>query len=177
MFLHLATLTYITLIFNEIRQTHFKRLERSTFKKRSVTNIAMSLRTPKKFRSSDSRTCRLCGAVGDNRHSKNIFKQQNRELLILARNISGEPLVQSENLPELLCRPCERRLGNFKVFRIKIQESQKKFEQSSKRCIGISPSLERAPKTSRTEPATPRKAIPTRTRLNFYTADEGVSFN
>ena len=36
MFLHLATLTCITLIFNEIRRTHFKRLKRSTFKKRSV---------------------------------------------------------------------------------------------------------------------------------------------
>ena len=37
----------------------------------------MSLQTPKKFCSSESRTCRLCGAIGDNRHSKNIFKKQN----------------------------------------------------------------------------------------------------
>ena len=112
---------YVKRILRDLTEVHLKNA--------LCRNIAMSLQTQKKFRSSDSRTCRLCGAIGDNRHSKNIFKKQNRELLILARNLSGEPLVQSENLPELLCRPCERMLGNFKVFWIKIQESQKKFEQ------------------------------------------------
>ena len=107
---------------------HFKRLKRSTFKKGSVQKYSNVFANAKKFRSSDGRTCRLCGAIGDNRHSKKIFKKQNRELLIPVRNLSGEPLVQAENLPELLCRLSERRLGNFKVSRIKIQESQKKFE-------------------------------------------------
>ena len=133
--------------------------------------------TPRKFRSSDNSCCRLCGAITDNRHSKNIFKKQNRELLHLARNLSGESLVQHENLPELLCRPCERRLGNFKTFRVKIQESQKKFEQLSKRCVEISPSLERASKTARIEPVTPTKTASARTRLSFDTVHEGVSLS
>ena len=82
--------------------------------------------TPRKYRRSATShsCCRLCSSVEDRSHSKNLFKSNNRELLTLARSLSGEQLLQHENLPELICRACERRLGNFKFFRVKIQESQ-----------------------------------------------------
>ncbi len=98
-----------------------------------------------------SRTCKT--------HSKNLFKNNNRELLHLARSLSGERLLLYENLLELICRPCERRLGNFKAFR-KFRRVKKKSEQFSKRCVEISPSV--------VPPAT--------IRLNF-TTDDQVSSN
>jgi hypothetical protein len=75
--------------------------------------------TPKKFRRSatNDSSCRLCGSIEDKSHSKNLFKINNHELLNLARSLSGEQLLRHENLPELICRPCERRIGNFKAFR------------------------------------------------------------
>ena len=125
--------------------------------------------TPRKFRSSttSSSSCRLCGSVVDKYHSKNIFNGNNRELLILARNLSGEDLAPHENLPKLLCRPCERRLVNYKDFRSKIQESQKSFERFSKRCVEVSPSVVPPGKVL-------RKDSVARTKLNF-TPDEKVS--
>ena len=131
--------------------------------------------TPKKFHHSakDASSCRLCGSVEDKTHSKNLFKNNNRELLHLARSLSGERLLPHENLPELICRPCERRLGNFKAFRSKVQESQKKFEQFSKRCVEISPSVVPPAKTAR---QLTTKTTSARTRLNF-TTDDQVSSN
>ena len=79
--------------------------------------------------------------------------------------------MRHENLPELICRPCERRIGNFKAFRLKIQESQKKFEQFSKRCVEISPSVFPPAKTVRRVPTSLTKTASARTRLNF-TGDE-----
>ena len=110
--------------------------------------------TPRKYRhsaTSDS-SCRLCSWVEDRSHLKNLFKSNNRELLTLARSLSGEQLLQHENLPELICRACERRLGNFKSFHVKIQESQKKFAQSSKRLVPLSLSVNPALKFARREP-------------------------
>ncbi len=108
--------------------------------------------TPKKFHHSAkdaialldcavlSRTCKT--------RSKNLFKNNNRELLHLARSLSGERLLLHENLLELICRPCERRLGNFKAFR-KFRRVKKKSEQFSKRCVEISPSVVPPAKTAR----------------------------
>jgi hypothetical protein len=129
--------------------------------------------TPKKFRRSatNDSSCRLCGSIEDKSHSKNLFKNNNHELLNLARSLSGEQLLRHENLPELICRPCERRIGNFKAFRLKIQESQTKFKQFSKRCVEISPSVVPPAKTVRRVSTSPTKTASARTRLNF-TGDE-----
>jgi hypothetical protein len=130
--------------------------------------------TPKKFHHSakDASSCRLCGSVEDKTHSKNLFKNNNRELLHLARSLSGERLLLHENLLELICRPCERRLGNFKAFR-KFRRVKKKSEQFSKRCVEISPSVVPPAKTAR---QLTTKTASARTRLNF-TTDDQVSSN
>ena len=132
--------------------------------------------TPRKYRRSatSNSSCRLCSSVEDRSHSKNLFKSNNRELLTLARSLSGEQLLQHENLPELICRACERRLGNFKSFRVKIQESQKKFAQSSKRLVPLSPSVNPALKVARREPNSLSDTASVRTRLSFNTRGEEV---
>ena len=114
-------------------------------------SLPIQHRTPKKFRKSQSEasSCRLCGSVGDRSHSKNLFKKSNRELLVLAEAIMGESIPHHENLPQLLCRACERRIGHFKEFRTKIRESQKTFGRFSKRCVEMSPSLVRVAKAPR----------------------------
>lgn len=127
-------------------------------------------RTPRKFRTpaTSCSSCRLCGSVIDKKHAKNLFKGSNRELLNLARKLSSEDIAQHENLPELLCRPCERRLGNFKEFRSKIQECQKQFERFSKRCVEVSPSLLPPAKATRSDCET--RTV--RSKLNFTFAEE-----
>ena len=142
----------------------------------TVTVFEMSFpnqpETPKKFRHLPTAcsSCRLCGSVGDKSHSKNLFKSNNLDLLNLARSLSGKQLLLHENLPQLVCRACERRLGNFKAFRLKIQETQKTFEQFSKRCVEVSPSVVPPAKTSRRETTTPTQS--SRTRLDFTTQAE-----
>jgi hypothetical protein len=125
-------------------------------------------RTPRKFRSptTGSSFCRLCGSVIDQKHLKDLFKDSNRELLNLARNLSGEDIAPHENFPELLCRPCER-LGNFREFRLKIKECQKQFDRFSKRCVEVFPSLIPPAKATRKE------SVSVRPKLNF-TPVEGV---
>ena len=66
-----------------------------------------SKETPKKvYRSLDSNidlsSCRLCGAVGDPSHQKNLFKRSNQALLRIAKQLCGHPLVQDSSLPHLL---------------------------------------------------------------------------
>ena len=99
-----------------------------------ILSLPNQKETPKKFHHSakDASSCGLCGSVEDKTHSKNLFKNNNRELLHLARSLSGEQLLPHENLPELICRPCERRLGNFKTFCSKVQESKKKLSNSAR---------------------------------------------
>ena len=104
-------------------------------------SLPIEQRTPKKFLKSDTSSCRLCSSVGDRSRSKNLFKNNNHELLCLAQNVLGESIPRHENLPHLVCRPCERRLLNFKDLRTKIQECQKTLERRSKRCVEMSPSL------------------------------------
>ena len=99
------------------------------------------LQTPKKtYRSSDSGNqscCRLCGSVKDFKYCKNLFKKSNEELLAAAEAVYGGALPRNELRSRLLCRPCERRLNNFKAFRAMITESQSHFQSSVrvKRCI------------------------------------------
>jgi hypothetical protein len=105
--------------------------------------------TPKKVYTTkhvsiDPSSCRLCRAVGDASHWKNIFKPSNRPLLIIAEALCGEKLIEDASCPHLLCRPCERRLKNTTQFRNVIVETQKSLRESHscvKRCVEVSPSV------------------------------------
>ena len=97
------------------------------------------LRTLKKIYPASSNTkscCRLCKAVSDSDHSWNLFGKGNGMLLVAAENIYGSSLQRSESLPHLLCRPCERRLRNFIVFKTliseRLQERQKAMVRERK---------------------------------------------
>ena len=109
--------------------------------------------TPKKIYAASSTvasSCRLCKSVVDSAHSKNLFGKPNSSLLASAEDIYGSSPQKSELLPHLLCRPCERRLNNFKTFKTLILESQRSLERV-KRCIEESPSAPRTMKTSKAD--------------------------
>ena len=93
--------------------------------------------TPKKIIKSSTTAniscCRLFKSAGDVSCSKNIYAKGNRALLTAAEDIYGRPLRQDKLSPQLLCRPCERRLKNFISFKTVISESQSSFE-TVKRC-------------------------------------------
>ena len=74
------------------------------------------------------------------KYRKNLFKKSNEQLLAAAEVVYGGTLPGNELRPHLLCRPCERRLNNFKAFRAMITESQSHFQRSDrvKRCIQVS---------------------------------------
>lgn len=101
--------------------------------------------TPKKtYKSSASgklSCCRLCRSTSEV-HFKNIFAKANRVLLIAAEDVYGQSLRKEDDLPHLLCRPCERRLKTFREFKLKITETQDSFERA-KRCIEVLPSVPR----------------------------------
>jgi len=72
----------------------------------------------------------------------------------MAEEVYGRPLfrkVSEELRPHLLCRPCERRLKNFKECKGIISKSQRYFERSErvKRCIDVSPSVPQTLKTAK----------------------------
>ena len=107
-----------------------------------------STQTPKKVYAPSSHVnlscCRLCKSVGDISHLKNLFAKNNRALLASVEELYGGSLSQIELLPRLVCRPCERRVNNFKAFKNIITETKQSFERV-KRCIEVSPSS--APRT------------------------------
>ncbi len=99
--------------------------------------------TPKKFYKTSgdfSRACRLCGSVGDAKFAKNLFNRGNSDLLAAAEDVYGNKLPNYDTLPHLICRPCERRVNNFKLFKATILKSQTSFSRV-KRCIPVSPSV------------------------------------
>ena len=63
--------------------------------------------------------CRLCKLVGDISHWRNLYSKDNSQLLASAEDLYGKALPQSNVLPHLVCRPCERKRTNFK----KIQDN------------------------------------------------------
>ena len=111
--------------------------------------------------------CRLCGSVNDFKYCKNLFKKSNEELLAAAEAVYGGTLPRNELRPHLLCRPCERRLNNFKAFRAMIIKSQSRFQRSDtvKRCIETSPSAPRTLKSAKDDSTTRRRRG--RRGLNF----------
>ena len=79
--------------------------------------------TPKKIdtasKSVSLSCCRLCKLVGDISHWRNLYRKGNSQLLASAEDLYGKALPQSNVLPHLVCRPCERKRTNFK----KIQDN------------------------------------------------------
>ena len=129
----------------------------------------------KTYRSSDSgiqSCCRLCSSVNDFKYCKNLFKKSNKELLAAAEAVYGGTLTRNELRPHLLCRPCERRLNNFKAFRAMILKSQSRFQRSDrvKRCIEASPSAPRTLKSAKDDTTTRR-----RRGLNFAVDNQDLS--
>ena len=80
--------------------------------------------------------CRLCKAVSDSDHCRNLLGKGNGMLFVAAENIYGSSLQRGESLPHLLCRPCERRLRNFMAFKTliseRLQEQQKAIVRERK---------------------------------------------
>ena len=128
--------------------------------------------TPKKtYTSSFIKCCRLCGSVKDALHC--LFKKATKELLALAEAVFGGTLQRHELRPNLVCRPCERRLNNFRAFKAMITESQSHFQRNErqervKRCIEVSPSAPRTLKSA--------KDGTTRRGLNFAGGAENEGF-
>ena len=73
--------------------------------------------TPKKIytasKSVSLNCCRLCKLVGDISHWRNLYSKGNSKLLASAGDLYGKALPQSNVLPHLVCRPCERKRTNF----------------------------------------------------------------
>ena len=102
--------------------------------------------------------CRLCKSTGEI-HFKNLFAKGNRALLSAAEEIYDQSLRNEDELPHLLCRPCERRLKSFMEFKAKIIETQASFEQV-KRCIEVSPSVPRtSSKSARDSQSSRRRGL------------------
>ena len=140
-----------------------------------LRQMAANKDTPKKFyskRPSTERTscCRLCKAVVDRRHSKDLFGSANSRILNYAQSFCGHVLRQHNALPHLICRPCERRLDNATKFKSIIEETQKSLESElrSKRCLDTSPSVTQ-PSKSRVCASTRSEGsrLPSRRSLQF----------
>jgi hypothetical protein len=107
---------------------------------------------PKKFykkssgSTENSSRCRLYNGVQDQKHSKNLFNKTNEKILNNVELINGENLLHVDGFPNLICRPCERRLNNTITFKNIISETQKslKKDSRSKRCPEVSPSIARS---------------------------------
>ena len=106
--------------------------------------VSSNLETPTKIYSASKSVslscCRLCKSVGDISHWRNLYRKGNSQLLPTAEDLYGKALPRSNVLPHLVCRPCERRLTNFRKFKITVSESQASFEVKVKRCLEESPS-------------------------------------
>ena len=126
------------------------------YKKRNVTTVTVA-----------TAHCRLCNCVSDPGHSKNLFRAQNKTILRNAEIIYGGQLPQDENLPHLICTPCERRLKNATHFKNVIRETQRALREDicTKRCVELSPSV--------VKPSANQHASGTRRRrsIDFSTAE------
>ena len=92
--------------------------------------------TPKKFypkcpltEVSDS-SRRLCKAVMDKKHCRDLFKSSNRMILKNAEEIHGSVLLQDQKLPHLICWPCERRLDNAIKFKKLLLKHRSRWNKS-----------------------------------------------
>ena len=96
--------------------------------------------------------CRLCNCVALPKHSKDLFRKQNQDILREAEVFFGANLPKESQLPDQICAPCERRLNNAKKFRQVIADTQHTLRENicSKRCLQLSPSINPSPKVRAT---------------------------
>ena len=113
----------------------------------AVKTAVECMATPKKFYpvldGIDLSSCRLCGSIGDSKHCKNLFKPANAVILVEVEKVHGNVLLRDKGLPQLICRPCERKVNNASNLKKVIANTQQLLIQKttrSKRCIDISPS-------------------------------------
>ena len=141
-------------------------------------HLDMSKYTPKKFYKTSeggiqSSSCRLCLKICDVTHVKKLFRPANANILKLAEDCLGDVLVRDENLPQNICKPCERRLTNYKALKDVILKSQNalKLQLRTKRCPEPSPSsLPARKKIRQVQVSSPRRS------LSFSSKENLVSF-
>ena len=91
----------------------------------------------------DLSSCRLCNSAGDAMHCKNLFKAANADILADVERLTEDVLPRDKELPQLVCRPCERKVKNFASLQNIVKETQQKLNDKrtrAKRCIELSPS-------------------------------------
>ena len=135
-----------------------------------------SKETPKKlYKKQESKAsisrCRLCNSVADPKHSKNLYRKQSETILRNAEMIFGGELRQESTLPHQICAPCERRLKNAVEFRKVIINTQRALNENvrAKRCVELSPSVEKPSAKVRAAGTSRRRSI------DFTLADETPS--
>ena len=109
--------------------------------------------TPKKLYKKRSEStantsrCRLCNCVTDPDHNKRLFRAKNQAILRSVESLYGSELIEHNELPRLICWPCERRLNNVMKFKNVIAETQRELQETvrTKRCVEVSPSILKPP--------------------------------
>ena len=88
----------------------------------------MSKVTPKTFECASEKgkcsCCRLCLKICDVTRVKELSRPANANIKKLAEDCLGDNLIWNQNLPQNICRTCERRLFNYGSFRNLIANSQ-----------------------------------------------------
>ena len=147
---------------------HFKRRIWVKFQSTLILIESMASKdTPKKLYQKRTEStvrisrCRLCNSVADSKYSKNLFRDQNKTVLRNAERIYGRELPHSDNLPHLICAPCERRLNNAIKFKGIIEETQRVLQEDvrAKRCVDVSPSVPKPPMKVRSAGTSRRRSI------------------
>ena len=147
---------------------HFKRQKWLKFQSTLISIESMASKdTPKKLYQKRTRStvsisrCRLCNSVADSKYSKNLFRDQNKTVLQNAQRIYGRELLHSDNLPHLICAPCERRLNNAIKFKGVIEETQRILQEEvrAKRCVDVSPTVPKPPTKVRSAGTSRRRSI------------------
>ena len=142
---------------------HFKSRTKVKFQKALISIESMaSTDTPKKLYEKITQStgsisrCRLCNSVTDKKYSKNLYRAQNRAILHNAESFYGEELPQNDSLLHLICAPSERRLNNAVKFKKIVEETQRvlRGDVREKRCINISPSIQKPPAKVRSTSST-----------------------
>ena len=159
-------------------QITLKQRMRSNFECFFISTESMASKgTPKKFYKKRSEStgctsrCRLCNSISDPGHSKNLFRKNNQATLRNAEIIYGGELPQNSNLPYLICTPCERRLDNAIQLKKTIAETQRTIQEDlvTKRCLKVSPSVQKPPTKVRSTGSSRRRSI------DFSAADQSES--
>ena len=94
------------------------------------------INTPKKIYISTDNGCRLCGNIND--RMLNLFHKpsQKKNLVKHVTDTLGITICENDEMSQLMCRCCERKLMKFIEFRDSVQDFQTRIKSniSIKRC-------------------------------------------